>query len=104
MGDHIEACKGFSGVRGELKDGSFWELKHQPEYDSKSRDMDVHLYSWYKPEIGDVDGEPGYIYQKIDDSYADKCPHCYAAHLLIQRRKAAKRELATCKGAMTRFG
>ena len=64
-----------------------------------------HLDGWYTPEtIVDHWGEEQLDYLEIGDDQREECPHCYAAHLTIQKRKALRRRLGSVKSSMTRLG
>lgn len=105
IGKYLDQCKGRSGVRGEFVDGGY-EYKHQPDYDEKGRDKDVHLWHWYQPETRG-DGyytEPYLVWREVGEQEMRECPCCYVAHNYIQRRKEARKELGRVKAAMTRFG
>lgn len=105
IGDHLEKCPGLDGKRLEMDE--FGCHIHQRDWDSKNRDKSTHLWGWYQPETVDSGyyGAPDIEYQEITaDDHGAECPHCYAAHLAVQRRKAARRELGAVKAAMTRGG
>lgn len=103
----LDKCNGLKGKRLEtFKVGSFDagpELGFIEAYetltDAAAADQDTHLKIWYE-RIKNDEGS-GYSYGEAD---ADECPHCYAAHLIVQERKKLRRQLAAVKGAMTRFG
>lgn len=104
IGDAIELCHGISGKRQEIDRWGF--PLHERELDTKNREIDVHLYSWYKPYTADSGAMyPSLAWHQINEAkHKKECPHCYAAHLAIQERKAARKSLASVKGAMTRHG
>lgn len=63
---------------------------------------ETHLAAWYAKDYGEH-GEFGFerfIVGHGDEP--DECAHCFAAHLIVQERKALRKQLATVKGAMTR--
>lgn len=104
IGGNLDKCKGYSGKRGDV-DADGWPVANRGEEDSKGREKDVHLWAWYTPEVAEetqyTDG--GLVYQTIAaDEHGAECPHCYAAHLAIQERKAARKSLGAVKAAMTR--
>jgi hypothetical protein len=105
IGEHLDRCPGLDGKRLEVDE--YGCHIHQRDWDSKNRDKSTHLWGWYQPETTD-DGidysEPRQVWQQIGVLEAEECPHCYAAHLAVQRRKAARRELGSVKAAMTREG
>jgi hypothetical protein len=93
IGDRLLQCKGISGKRQDNLEQIF-------ELDHKGRELDVHLTHWYKPEVG----EYGRVtFHDIDaEEHGAECCHCYEAHLLIQQRKALRKEFGQVKGAMSR--
>lgn len=101
IGEHLEKCKGVKGDRLNV-DEHGWQT-YQPEMDGKNRDKGLHLWGWYQPEVVD-DGymSSGLEWLQIGVLEAEECPHCYAAHLAIQERKQARKELGAVKGAMSR--
>lgn len=100
IGDHMEACKGRSGKRNQI-DPVTYDIQLREE-DEKGRDKDLHLWYWYQPEYGGNE-EPEVFYEEIlAKKHGIECPHCYAAHLVIQDRKTMRKQLAHVKGAMTR--
>jgi len=94
IGNRLLQCKGISGKRGTTE-----ELV-ESEVDSKGRELDAHLTNWYKPDVSywgsvtflDIDAE----------EHGAECCHCYEAHLLIQHRKALRKELGQVKRVMSR--
>jgi hypothetical protein len=96
IGNHLELCPGFKGKRREREEFEGVLLLTQ----AAQGDQKTHLASWYEPEIGEYGGKE---YFDIDvEEQAEECPHCYAAHLVIQERKARRRKLAGIKGAITK--
>lgn len=102
IGENLDKCNGVSGQRLEPKD-EFGIPLRQPELDEKNRDKDLHLWGWYQPDIVD-DGcmSRGYEWLQVGSLEAEECPHCYAAHLAVQARKQARKQLGAVKGAMAR--
>jgi len=105
IGDNMDKCKGFSGKRGTL--GEILCFNQPRIEDSRGREKDVHLWTWYTPEVIEetqyTDG--GLVYQEITAAtHGAECQHCYAAHLAIQERKAARKSFGSVKAAMTRLG
>ncbi len=94
IGNRLLRCKGISGKRQIMEESIEGELDH------KGRELDVHLTNWYKPEVG----EYGRVtFHDIDaEEHGAECCHCYEAHLLIQRRKALRKELGQVKRVMSR--
>lgn len=100
IGEHLELCKGISGKRQEVD--QFGIPTHNRDTDGKNREIDIHLTQWYTPDWqGDYGDQP--VYDDIGEWSAEECPHCYAAHLAIQERKSARKELGYVKAAITRF-
>lgn len=102
ISESLEGCRGFSGKRNVL-DAAGCFIK-QPDLDAKNRDQDLHLTAWYSPGVsnGNYYDEPHLVWEKITDKHKAECPHCYAAHLAIQERKEARKQLAGTKSAMSR--
>lgn len=98
IGDAIEKCCGLSGFRGSQE----W-LAAASGFDDKGRDKDVHLWHWYQPkESGNEYSGPYLVWPEPGEDEAAECPHCWAAHLAVQERKQARRQLAAVRGAMSR--
>jgi len=72
--------------------------------DEKGRDKSTHLWEWYQPFIDEDSVIRGRaIYQDITKRHEGaECPHCYAAHLVIQERKLEKRKFGIIKGQISR--
>jgi hypothetical protein len=92
IGENLSNCKGVSGNR--LVGDPFRHV----EVDAKNREIDLHLVQWYTPERTEFD----YEYFEISIDQQEECAHCYAAHLAVQKRKAARKSLGAVKAAMTR--
>ena len=91
----LDACPGFSGKRTP-------NMTEEIKVDKKGFETDVHLNQWYERpdrDEGWVEIQDGFINGEEDDF----CPHCYAAHVAIQRRRALKTRLGTVKATMTRM-
>ena len=104
IGEHLELCHGQKGFRKEE-----WSVSIGANYvalptERASQDQETHLPLWYSPEVVEETQytEGGLRYRDIGPKEHVECPHCYAAHLVIQERKALKRQFAAVKGAMTR--
>lgn len=102
IGEHLGRCNGVKGDRLNV-DANGWPT-YYPEVDEKNRDKGTHLWAWYQPEIVD-DGymSPNQVWQQVGTLEAEECPHCYAAHLAIQERKAARKTFGGIKAAMSRL-
>lgn len=100
IAEALDKCAGLDGKR--LARRAAWI---SPPYealdgiDSEESEKAIHLREWYRADIG-YDGDAVYI--RIGDDEATECPHCYAAHVAIQDRKAARKALGAVKAAMTR--
>ncbi|CAB3931564.1 hypothetical protein [Achromobacter insolitus] len=109
IGQHLDQCNGLKGFRRETEfippDEFLPEGYTQPTARSNG-DQETHLKGWYTPEtVEDHWGGEGRLdYLEIGEDESDECPHCYAAHLVIQKRKALRRSLGAVKSAMTRLG
>lgn len=97
IGDHLTRCQGSDGKR--LEQDEWGSYINQTDWDEKNRDKSTHLYDWYTPERG----EYGREWYDMSDA-EDECQHCWSAHLAVQKRKQARKELGSVKRAMTRFG
>lgn len=94
IGESLNNCKGVSGKR--LTADPFRHV----EVDSKNRETDLHLVRWYTPERGEYGSETWLdIYA---EEHGEECPHCYAAHLAVQKRKELKKQLGSVKRSMSR--
>ena len=94
IGARLTKCNGLNGWRNELEPNGIFAS------DRSRSDQDTHLKGWYRP----IDLVDDVVYLDIDQDQRDECEHCFAAHLLIQERKALRRQLASVKAAMTRHG
>jgi len=103
ISDCLDQCHGISGERRFPVDQWGMPVRQQVQ-DAKGFDSDIHLGTWYKPEVGgDSYDDPVLVYELIIlEKHGIQCKHCYEAHLAIEGRKAARKELAHVKGAMTR--
>ncbi|OZI59915.1 hypothetical protein [Bordetella genomosp. 11] len=102
IGRHLDLCAGLKGFRHEeepVSPGSSFTVPTE----RAEADQDTHLKGWYTAEPGDYEYS-GMQYLKIGQDEAEECPHCYAAHQVIQRRKTLRRQLAGIKAAMTKGG
>lgn len=97
IGQHLDCCKGFSGKRLELR--LSFDSDESQAVDSKNRELDLHLHSWYTPELGEY-GNAEWEY--ITEDHKEICPHCYAAHLVVLKRKEMRKELGLVKRSMSR--
>lgn len=100
IGAELDKCKGLKGHRLEVETEACGWMHLAVGYPTKAAqdDQDTHLSIWY---AGDVDDFGRRSWQDPRD-YDDDCPACYAAHLIVQERKALRKQLASVKGAMTR--
>lgn len=93
IGNHLNECSGMSGKRNTDSD--------ERKTDKKNHETDLHLHDWYTPEIVEYGG---CSWLDIDEECKEQCPHCYAAHQVIQQRKEYRLKLGHVKRAMTRGG
>lgn len=98
IGKHLDCCNGISGKRLELR--LSYVSDESLAVDSKNHELDLHLVRWYTPEPGD-DGNAEWEYITAEE-HAEICPHCYAAHLAVVRRKELRKELGSVKRSMSR--
>ncbi len=101
IGESLEKCKGVKGDRLNV-DASGWPT-YTPDVDAKGKDKGLHIWAWYQPEVY----ESGYCspdirWPEVGSEKVQECPHCYLAHIAVQERKLAKKQLAYVKGAMTK--
>ena len=97
IGKHLDCCNGISGKRLEFL--LSYEHDVSQALDSKNRELDLHLHSWYTPEPGEY-GNAEWEY--ITEDHKEICPHCYAAHLAVAKRKELRKELGSVKRSMSR--
>lgn len=102
IGAHLDKCNGLKGFRREEELVRPGHLYTMPT-DRAQADQETHLKGWYTPERGEY-AYSGYEYLDIGLEEEEECPHCYAAHQIIQRRKVLRRQLAGVKAAMTKGG
>lgn len=97
IGQSLDQCNGVSGVRR-----AFEPFRHI-ETDSKNREVDLHLVQWYTPFTDDDAGYPQKAWHHVNaDEHGQECPHCYAAHLAVQKRKELKKQLGSVRRSMSR--
>jgi hypothetical protein len=69
----------------------------------KNGNPDSHLSKWYTPIEGSREAPDDLLYEKITHGiHGKECEHCYQAHLAVQSRKKAKKELGHVKGVMSK--
>lgn len=104
IAEALDKCTGLDGKRLKRRasiESIPWE--YVGEIDSEENEKRVHLREWYRPDVSyGYDGEGELVYTQIDEAARAECQHCYAAHIAIQERKAARRALGAVKAAMTR--
>ncbi len=102
IGESLELCQGINGSRRPRQTPFGLHREDHPDhFDTKNRDKRMHLWKWYQPDWqGDFGDQP--VYEDIGEWSGEECPHCYAAHLAIQERKQAKKQLGAVKAAMSR--
>jgi Zn finger protein HypA/HybF involved in hydrogenase expression len=98
IGSHLGCCKGLSGKRLDFL--LSFSSDESVVVDSKNRELDLHLVNWYTPEIGEY-GWPSWEVI-TEDEHKNICPHCYASHLAIAKRKELRKELGSVKRSMSR--
>lgn len=100
IAEALDKCTGLDGKRLERRKS--WESYSDHPIDamnSETNEKQTHLHEWYEAGY-DYEGER--FWNKIGDSEAQECIHCYAAHCQIQKRKALRRQFGSVKAAMTR--
>ncbi len=93
--DNFEKCEGLDGSSLSRK----WL-----DADGVDQNINVsktlHITSWYTATGCDDDDNAIYLHRPS----LEECPHCFAAHLLVQRRKEVKHLLGVVKNTMSRWG
>jgi hypothetical protein len=113
IGECLDKCHGLNGKRLEtFTQGSFdggadfgFVEAYEMLTDAAMQDQDTHLKVWYGKEYGETEdhGCPVFVHFTVGEGdEEEECPHCYAAHLIVQERKGLRRQLAAVKGAMSR--
>lgn len=111
IGEHLDLCNGLQGFRRETErspgfdggpDVGWIDDSSEIPTPRSQNDQDTHLKGWYDGSGRETnyDGD-GYL---PIESQKDECPHCWAAHLVVEERKVLRRQLGAVKGAMTRIG
>lgn len=112
IGAHLDQCKGLKGHRLDVikhpsQDlGGFFGVSGEWEEPTKEaqNDQETHLSVWYHKDYGEP-GEHGFWrYTVGEGDEAEECPHCFAAHKIIEERKELRKQLSHVTRAMTRFG
>ncbi len=114
IGKHLDLCRGLKGNRLEVfKTGAFdggemvgFIEAYESPTDAACADQDTHLKVWYDKDYGETEdhGCPVFVRFTVGDGdEEEECPHCFAAHLIVQERKELRKQLAYVKGSMTRF-
>lgn len=99
IGDALELCPGIRGHRKEEESFPGFDGGEAFTAPTERAMADVtHLSQWYTP---DNDGEGRTTWGEPD---RDECPHCFAAHEVVQQRRGAKRQLGSVKGRMRKLG
>ena len=117
IGAELDKCPGLKGFRLETEHheateaswmGAALEAYDEPTERAQT-DQDTHLSVWYGKDYGET-VDAGYMdpewrrWPVRAELEGEACPACYAAHLIVQERKAMRRQLASVKAAMTRLG
>lgn len=104
----VEKCHGQNGYRHEVvhhpavDHGVFGFIDAHDEPTERAMKEETHLAMWYSKDYGEWEG---YDYRRFtvgDDGEDEQCPHCFAAHLIVQERKELRRQLGRVTSAMTR--
>lgn len=97
IGDALHGCPGVSGHRHEVESG---DVDGEPYEAPTKRAMkdEPHLAGWYRPDVDQYDHR---VYSEPSEA---ECPHCWAAHQVVQERKRARRALGSVKGRMRKLG
>ena len=105
IGANLDLCKGADGKpRHHIHCGTIDELMVDvgaDHTDRKGRDTRTHLWSWYNEPVDQRD-DGDVIFERVSPSHSAVCGHCYSAHLAIQHRKQARKDLGIVRGVMSR--
>jgi hypothetical protein len=94
----LDKCPGQAGRRL----GTYTDLTDVEVFGVVDASDETHLAAWYAKDYGEP-GEFGFERFTVGEGdEATDCPHCFAAHLIVQERKALRKQLSTVKGSMTR--
>lgn len=109
IGAELDKCPGLKGFRLErATERCDWlHIMVGDSTKAAQDDQDTHLSVWYSKDYGEWEDRGVPTFVRFDIGSGDEpeeCPACYAAHLIVQERKAMRRQLASVKGAMTRLG
>lgn len=98
IGAALELCPGVKGHRHEVEafEATPWSDAGTAPTERASADV-THLSKWYTP-VNDGDD----CYWPEPDR--NECPHCWAAHEVVQERRRAKRALGSIKGRIRKLG
>lgn len=100
IGDRLSGCL---GVDGHLKLPDWASAGEAMEY---RKEDETHLKQAYRGEVVDDAWEPylrHYSAAELTEQLS-VCPHCLAAHIAIQQRKAARKSLGSAKRSITMIG
>ncbi len=99
IGDALEGCPGINGFRKEEEPLDLGD-DGPPSSAPTERAMNdaVHLSQWYSAD------EDEYGRREYPDPSEAECPHCWAAHQVVQERKRARKALGAVKGSMRKLG
>jgi hypothetical protein len=109
IGAELDKCHGLKGKRLEVATERCDWLHIIPGEPTKEAqdDQETHLSVWYSKDYGEWEdhGVPHFVRFHVGSGdEPEECPACYAAHLIVQERKALRRQLGSVKAAMTRLG
>lgn len=98
----LDKCTGLDGKR--LDNRRRYEASEFGfTLDHEKNDKAIHLREWYEPELIEREwGPAGREWAPVTEDRREECPHCYAAHLIVQERKAARKAFGCVKAAMTK--
>ena len=110
IGECLSQCRGLKGHRLDvIKRPAFdggdlvgpIEAYEEPTREAQN-DQETHLSVWYSKDYGEW-GEYEFVRFGIGDGDEEEdCPHCFAAHKVVEERKELRRQLSYIKGAMTK--
>ena len=109
IGKHLDLCDGLGGFRREVEQHDGFDggpdVGQIDSYETPTQraqnDQETHLKGWYDGTNRDYDYDGNRL---PIEAHKDDCPHCWAAHLVVEERKVLRRQLGAVKSSMTRLG
>lgn len=95
IGEHIGKCPGVNGDLQAAEDSGWYARANKDR---------THLKEAYTPDIQGFPPERVFMEDADILEFLGECPHCLAAHTLIQARKSAKKRFAVVKRSIGAIG